>query len=197
MPRPRQRACLQDGLKLDLNQLARQGFIKFGADIGARAISWSDSYQREIARGVITADMTDPCHAWFRIAIGGSVQQVDLVSRPRHYCGCQWFFVCPVTGGLAMVLWMPPGAARFCSRQAWGRQVAYRSQFQNASDRAYLGKERIKSRLIGDLDPAEWDLPPKPKWMRWETCSRYVERFDEYEGLIDQASNSSVVKRLG
>ena len=197
MPRPRQRACLQDGLKLDLNQLARQGFIKFGADIGARAISWSDSYQREIARGVIIADMTDPCHAWFRIAIGGSVQQVDLVSRPRHYGGCQWFFVCPVTGGLASVLWKPPGASTFCSRQAWGRQVAYRSQFQNASDRAYLGKERIKSRLIGNLDPAEWDLPPKPKWMRWATYNRYVERFDEYEGMLDQASISSVVKRLG
>ena len=66
-----------------------------------------------------------------------------------------------------------------------------------ASDRAYLGKERIKSRLIGDLDPAEWDLPPKPKWMRWETCSRYVERFDDYERTLDQASISSVVKRLG
>ena len=35
MPRPRHRVCLQDGLKLDLNQLARRGFIKFGADIGA------------------------------------------------------------------------------------------------------------------------------------------------------------------
>ena len=87
MPRPRQRACLQDGLKLDLNQLARQGFIKFGADIGARAISWSDSYQREIARGVITADMTDPDHASFRLAIGRFLQQITLVSRPRHYGG--------------------------------------------------------------------------------------------------------------
>jgi hypothetical protein len=28
-------------------------------------------------------------------------------------------------------------------------------------DRAYLGMERIKRRLIGDLDPQEWDLPPK------------------------------------
>jgi hypothetical protein len=42
MSRPRQRVCLQDGLKLDLNQLARQGFIKFGADIGARGILWSN-----------------------------------------------------------------------------------------------------------------------------------------------------------
>jgi hypothetical protein len=137
MPRPRYRACLEDGLKLDLNHLARKGFIKFGANIGARGISWSNSHQGEIASGAITADITDPSHAWFRIATGGFAQQVTLVSRPRHYGGCQWFFVCPVTGGLATVLWKPPGASRFCSRQAWGRQVAYH------------GKE---SRLTRDLE---------------------------------------------
>jgi hypothetical protein len=184
-------------LKLDLNELARKGFIKFGTDIGARRISWSNPYQGEIASGVISADITKPTNAWFRVAIGGFVQQITLQSRPRHLGGRQWFFVCPVTGGLATVLWRPPGATRFCSRQAWGRQVAYRSQFQNASDRAYLGKERIKARLIGDLDPQEWELPPKPRWMRWATYNRYVERFDDYEGMLDKASISSVLKRLG
>jgi hypothetical protein len=141
--------------------------------------------------------MTDPNLAWFRIGIGRFVQQITLVSRPRHLGGRQFFFVCPVTSGLATVLWKPPGANKFCSRQAWGRQVAYRSQFQNASDRAYLGKERIKARLIGDLDPAEWELPPKPRWMRWATYNRYVERFDDYEEMLDKAAISSVLKRLG
>ena len=129
MPRPRHRACLQDGLKLDLNHLARKGFIKFGANIGARGISWSNSRQAEIARGVISADMTNPDHAWFRLAIGSFAQQITLVSRPRHLGGRQFFFLCPVMGGLATVLWKPPGAARFCSRQAWGRQVAYDRNF--------------------------------------------------------------------
>ena len=141
--------------------------------------------------------MTNPDHALFRLAIGSFAQQITLGSRPRHFGGCQWFFVCPVTGGFATVLWKPPGADRFLSRQAWGRQVAYRSQFQGASDRAYLGKERIKARLIGDRDPAEWDLPPKPRWMRWATYNRYVERFDNYEESLDKASISSVLKRLG
>jgi hypothetical protein len=197
MPRPRYRACLQDGLKLDLNHLARKGFIKFGANIGARGISWGKAHRGEIASGAITADMTDPSHGWFRIAIGRSIQQITLVSRPRYLGGHQWFFICPVTGGLATVLWKPHGASRFCSRQAWGRQVAYRSQFQNASDRAQLGKERIKARLIGDLDPDAWELPPKPKWMRWATYKRYVERFDEYEEGLENASIASVSKRLG
>jgi hypothetical protein len=95
------------------------------------------------------------------------------------------------------LLWKPPGASRFCSREAWGRQVAYRSQFQNASDRAHLGKERIKARLIGNFDPEDWELPPKPKWMRWKTYNRYVERFDGYEERLDNAAIASVSKRLG
>ena len=85
MPRPRYRDCLQNGPKLGLNLLARRGFIKFGSDIGARRISWSNSHQGEIASGVITADMTDSDHAWLRIAIGGFVQQIALVSRPRYW----------------------------------------------------------------------------------------------------------------
>jgi len=115
----------------------------------------------------------------------------------HEFGGRQWFFVCPDTGGLATLLWKPPGASRFCSREAWGRQVAYRSQFQNASDRAHLGKERIKARLIGNFDPEDWELPPKPKWMRWKTYNRYVERFDGYEERLDNAAIASVSKRLG
>jgi hypothetical protein len=111
-------------LKLDLNELARKGNIKFGFNIGARGISWSNSHQGEIARGVISADMTDPNRAWLRIAMGGFVQQITLVSRPRHFGGSQWFFVCAVTGGFATVLWMPPGASKLCSRQPPGRRAA-------------------------------------------------------------------------
>jgi hypothetical protein len=199
LPRPRYRACLQDGLKLDLNHLDRKGFIKFGANIGARGISWSNFHQGEVASGVITADMLDPSHAWFRIAMARFVQQITLVSRPRHYGGRQWFFVCPVTGGLATVLWKPAGASRFCSRQAWGRQVAYASQFMDRDSRAWYGKSKIKSQLctIGKFDPDDWELPPKPKWMRMTTYNRYVERFDDYEEMLDSASIASVGKRLG
>ena len=42
-------------------------------------------------------------------------------------------------------------------------------------------KQKIKARLIADLGLAEWDLPPKPKWMRWNTYNRYLERHDAYE----------------
>ena len=38
MGRPRKRVCLQDGLKLDLNRLARNGAIQCGANIGSRGM---------------------------------------------------------------------------------------------------------------------------------------------------------------
>jgi hypothetical protein len=65
------------------------------------------------------------------------------------------------------------------------RQVAYASQFDTPVDRAHRGKAKIKARLIGTCDPDEWDLPPKPKWMRWRTYNKYAERFDRYEELLD------------
>jgi hypothetical protein len=65
--------------------------------------------------------------------------------------------------------------------------VAYASQFNDATTRAHAGQARIKARLIGDLDPDEWDLPPKPKRMRWKTYNRFVERFEHYEAKLDYA----------
>ena len=97
----------------------------------------------------------------------------------------------------ASVLWMPPGADRFCSRETWGsRRVAYASQFADRDNRAHIGQAKIKARLIANLDPGEWNLPPKPKWMRWRTYDRYVERYDAYEAILDYGLPELVAKLL-
>ena len=196
MPRPRQRVCLQDGLKLDLNRLARNGFVQRGANIGARGIGWTHSYWGKIASGTISADMSGLNRGWLRIQLGGLNQWIELIARPRHFGGHQWYFVCPATNRLASVLWKPSGATRFCSRETWGSQVAYQSQFNDATSRAHGGLARIKSRLIADLDPNLWDLPPKPKWMRWSTYHRYEEQFDQYEGTLDDGCAALVAKLI-
>jgi hypothetical protein len=66
MPRPRMRVYLQDGLKLDLNWLARQGLVKPGANIGGHGIAWTDSYWGENATGIISADMSGQNEGWLR-----------------------------------------------------------------------------------------------------------------------------------
>jgi hypothetical protein len=197
MPRPRQRACLQDGLKLDLNRLVRHGFIGRDACSGPSGIRWISSYwQEEMAVGVITADMSGEREGWFRIHLANLEQRIVLLARPRHFGGRQWYFMCPVMNRPVSVLWKPPGAHRFCSRQTWGRQVAYHSQFSDPTNRAHLGKTKIKARLIADLDPDDWDLPPKPKWMRWSTYNRYVERYDAYEAILDYGC-AALAPKLG
>lgn len=58
MPRPRQRVCLEQGLKLDLSKLTRQGWVQPGAKTGPHLIRWTYIYTgEEIARGLITANM--------------------------------------------------------------------------------------------------------------------------------------------
>lgn len=196
MPRSRVRVCLQDGLKLDLNRLVRKQFVKPGANIGIRGITWTHSYWGEVATGVISADMSGQAEGWLRIQLGSLDQRIMLVARTRHYGGRQWYFVCPVMNRLASVLWRPPGAIRFCSRQTWGRQVAYNSQYSDAMNRAHAGKARIKSRLIANLDPDHWDFPPKPKWMRWATYKRYEDQYDHFEDVLDHGCVSLLAKLL-
>src|SRR6266576_4446885 len=185
MARSRQRVCLQDGLKLDLNRMAREGFVRLGFNIGVRGIRWTHSYWGEIASGTISADMSGPEEGWLRIQIGGLDQRIVLLPRPRHFGGRQWYFMCPMRNRPVSVLWKPPGASRFCSRQTWDRQVAYQSQFNDTTSRAHAGQAKIKARLIGNNDPDDWDLPPKPKWMRWRTYNRYVERYEHYDDALD------------
>ena len=70
MPRPRQRACLNQGLKLDLNKLRRLGLVRPGARSGPTGIRWSSDYWGEIASGLITANMESSYEGWLRIQIG-------------------------------------------------------------------------------------------------------------------------------
>src|SRR5712672_4224630 len=77
MARPRERVCLEQGLKLDLVQLARRGFIKFGANVGPRGIQWNDRTSGEVtASGVITADMSGSDFGWLQINME-NFQQCD------------------------------------------------------------------------------------------------------------------------
>ena len=60
-------------------------------------------------------------------------------------------------------------------------RVAYATQFEAKFNRAITAREKVKSRLIGDFNPRQWDLPPKPKWMRWRTYRRLKAAFERYE----------------
>jgi hypothetical protein len=185
MSRPRRRVCLQEGLHLDLNQLARAGFIRRGTRTNPRSIQWTHPHWGKIASGLVSADMSGPHEGWLDVQIEPFAQRIALIGRPRHFGGRQWYLVCPATGLPVSVVWKPEGADKFCCRQTWGSQVAYLSQFGSWVDRAHLGKARIKAKLLGDSDPAVLDLPPKPKGMRRGTYLRLVDRYNAYDGKLN------------
>jgi len=83
---------------------------------------------------------------------------------------------------------MPPGAHSFASRHAWRRQVAYASQFETWEGRALRMAQRLRTKLAGpDWAGLDGTDPPKPKWMRWRTYNRIMDRCDRYEEIADRA----------
>jgi hypothetical protein len=53
--------------------------------------------------------------------------------------------------------------------------------------RAWRTKAKVKQRLLGDADPDEWDLPPKPKGMRWRDVCTMGGQYDRAEAALDRS----------
>ena len=189
MARSRRRACLQDGIHLDLNQLARDGLIRRDMRSDPRSIQWTHPYRGKIASGTVCADMSGPIEGWCVVEIGDWSQQILLIGQTRNFGGRQWYFICPVTNRPISVVWKPNGADKFCSRQAWGKEVAYLSQFGSPVDRAHLGKARINCKLGQGRSLDLWALPSKPKGMRWITYNRLVNVYRKHERFLEYLGN--------
>ena len=186
MARPRKRACLEDGLKLDLNKLVRDACWHGDSQPCNVCTQWTSNIGGELASALITIQKEGENRGYLKLVLVGEFEQwLDIIAQPRHFGGRHWYFVCPVTRKKCSVVWLPPGADAFCSRQAWAKKVAYSTQFETPFNRAISAREKVKSRLIGDLDPRQWELPPKPKWMRWGTYQRLAERYLSQQGKID------------
>jgi len=118
MVRSRQRVRLEDGLKLNINKLIGRGGIQPGSKTRAIA-SCPQAYGGQSLSGVLTADLSYPVRGWMRLELGSEDHWLELVTEARHFGGRQWYFLCPRTGRRASVLWKPPGARTFASRQHW------------------------------------------------------------------------------
>jgi hypothetical protein len=131
--------------------------------------------------------MTSECGGWFRMRLEALDQWINLEAVPRHFGGRQWYFHCPQTGRRASVFWKPPGASESASRQTWGRQVAYGSQFETPHDRALSAAQDIRYRLGGkDYISLEEHSPPKPKGMHWRTYEAKIKRCEAFEAICNQ-----------
>jgi hypothetical protein len=85
MPRYRERVCLESGLRLDLNNLRRQGYVKRGRDTAPKSICWRDAASgRAIAFGSIYSHAESPSEGGsLHIAIEELSQNIRLKAVPR------------------------------------------------------------------------------------------------------------------
>jgi hypothetical protein len=178
MPRDRQRLTLESGPKLDLAKLIPSGAGKLGARIQCVLTYGSGE--------IITATLkVSDYGGLLDLSIQRRQQSFSLVSEPGHFGGLQWYMVCPKTGRLVRVLYRPLGATYFASRHAWGRRAAYASQFLDPIGRAWRTKAKVNAALLGDADPDEWNLPPKPKGMHWPTYEKWEAKYDAADEMLD------------
>ena len=182
MARQRERIRLEDGFKLDLNKLRVQSISQ--GESRERVI-FLDSRYSNGARTIsfLICRLSSAKRGWMRVLLRSLDQRIDLVAEQRHFGGLQWYFVCPLTGHRASVLWMPPGASCFASRQAWGDKVAYSSQFETVYYRTLLQAHQIRYRLSGD-DYREMFFmlpPPRPRYMRRKTYHAQLKRLRDTE----------------
>lgn len=150
-------------------------------------MTWPQSYSgRPAASCVLTADLSSLVRGWMHLKLGTVEQTLWLVAQPRHFGGRQWYFQCPRSDRRVSVLWKPPGAQCFLSRQAWGRQVAYGSQFQSWHERTCSAVRAARYRLGGsDYMDFDSELPPKPRGMHWRTYEREIARIETLENACN------------
>jgi hypothetical protein len=179
VPRDRQRLTLESGPVLDLARLIPRGAGRPGAFIRCTLTYASGETIRAELKLMDYGGLLD-------LFYGGRHQSLSLVFSERHLGGRQWYVICPRTGRRVRVLFRPNGATWFASRHAWGRRAAYASQFLDPSGRAWRTKAKVKARLLGEADPDEWDLPPRPKRMRQSTYERWEAKYDRAEDQLEQ-----------
>ena len=187
MARPRKRIELEDGFKLDLNKLRVQAISQ--GEPTQQVICCDPRYSGDARRiGLLVWRFSSATRGSMRLLLHSLDQSIDLVALPRHFGGVQWYFLCPMTGRRASVLWMPPGASCFASRQAWGREVAYASQFDNAHN--FVRFRAPTTFAIGSVTRIihrVFDFPPpsKPRWMHRYTYETLLDRLAFYERKCD------------
>jgi len=93
--------------------------------------------------------------------------------------------VCPRTNRRCRQLYLPVGARYFRSRRAYG--LAYASQSEGRHDQALRRVRKLHHRLSGD--PADGELPIRPKRMRQATYARLIAELDAAQRAADRAAH--------
>jgi hypothetical protein len=180
---------VENGLKLDVNQLIRQGLLAPGRTL-AGSIVWTC-----VSTGELTASMgyeaqmsVDSGRIRLRYtttAQGGDKRDWDysimLAATPQPFGGRRWWFRCPATGVLVSKLHLPNGAWTFASRRAY--RLGYRCQRETPRDRSVSRAFALREKIGGKGGIGT--VIPRPKGMHARTFERAMERIHAAEEIVD------------
>lgn len=206
------RAVIENGLRLDLAYLRRKGLFVPDGVPHQQHLAWTTS-DGETRASIGMSYSTGEDGGWLRLKYTVTSYHQDepirveetfqLVKRPQPFGGFRWFVLCPQLQTLCRVLYKPPGATRFRSRKGFRSRLAYRSQSGGRYDRWLRARDRLKAKVLraGPADfrekYADWDLPPKPPWMRWATYNRLSGQWADLEDKIDNYLSPFLERLMG
>jgi hypothetical protein len=110
-------------------------------------------------------------------------QRINLAVTEPHLGGIRLWFLCPITGQRARVLYLPDGQREFASREA--HKLSYRSQGESHLLRSINQAQNVRARLGGELSIHSL-FPSRPRGMHRRTYERLREEGLEIEKLALQ-----------
>jgi hypothetical protein len=184
------RPHIESALCLDLARLIELGAIRDGA---RGALNWTNSYGEQTGSvgfavalhrtpgldaddsGTLTLDYSHTDRDGERQNVTCTIR---LCTTPIHYGGLRWYFICPYTRRRALKLYKWNGIDWFCHRDAIRPKPTYAIQRVSGSERINAQRWALRRKLGDDVSDL-FGEPFKPKWMRWRTFDRYLDRDNE------------------
>jgi hypothetical protein len=173
---------------LDVMKLAHAGYLSgmtFGSWQWTRGDGTTASVQITGARDVVTLDYRIRSHGedWHSVH-----QRVPIRWTLCHLGGERPWFVCSVSAN-GVYCGRPVaklyGAGRlFACRHCY--RLGYAVQRGGLMDRAHHRLGRLHRKLGADYHGPDGVPPPKPKWMRWRTYSRFALQIRAGEEHLNQ-----------
>jgi hypothetical protein len=172
---------------IDVRRWAREGMLQPGYRGGWQ---WSRNGQ-QVASIRMRAEADRVILSYRHRSGGGDWKDEGYpVYIARTACplgGSRAWFICPAVGCRRRVAILYGGTIFACRRC---HQLAYDSTREDASDRATRRADHIRMRLSWEPGILNGD-GPKPKWMRWRTFQRLVDRHDEH---VSRSMHAAAVK---
>ena len=172
--RPGYRLAAEQAKRIDIRRWHKGGYLNAGSSF---TWQWTRGEERTGNIGVAVSNgsvrlnysMRDGDDKW-----RDASQTIMTTSTPCHYGGSRPWFVCPACHERAAVLYLRSG--RFACQRC--QRISHQSQSGSAIDRVCNRYHHLDALVMAG----------KPKWQRWATFNRLLDRYDlvsaQFDGLL-------------